>query len=284
MLLNRLAPELDQAQVSAKLSTLAHVELYAERSASSFAAFGDIDLSGHSVLDVGCGLGANLMRICSLGARQVTGLDVDFSQVRCANTIVAEHYPELANRLQFVAADAACMPFPSDCFDVLISADTFEHIGHLDRVLRECARVLKPGRSFYLYFLPFYAPWGAHMVNWIRVPWCQVFFAESTLVNVARQLEQEGKSINSRLPQEIRLGLPEGDVIPFVSHLTIGHFQRTVEAMPMWRIITRRLLPPGWRNGYWIPKLLKPMTRVPVLYEMFVASAVFVLQKVENVM
>jgi SAM-dependent methyltransferase len=47
-----------------------------------------------------------------------------------------------------VEADAAYSPFPSDYFASGISNSVLEHIPHLDQVLTETARVLKPGAPF----------------------------------------------------------------------------------------------------------------------------------------
>ena len=277
--LNRLAPDSSQALLVAKADPLAYLELLRGKSASSFAIFGDLNLTGQEVLDVGCGLGTNLVHLCELGARRVTALDIGSLQIRRTKSMLANHYSHLASRLQFVAADAATMPLEDESFDVLISADTFEHVDNLPRVLQECSRVLRPGGYLYAYFPPFYAPWGAHMVNWIRLPWCQVLFAESTIVNAARRIERKGKSINDQLPPETRLDLQEGNVIPFINHLTLHRFRHILANMPMWKVVEMHLLPPAWRTGRWIPKLLRPLTRIPLLQEMFTARAVFVLQK-----
>ncbi len=45
-------------------------------------------------------------------------------------------------------ADGAHMPYPNACFASAISNSVLEHIPHLDAVLAETARVLKPGAPF----------------------------------------------------------------------------------------------------------------------------------------
>ncbi len=44
-----------------------------------------------------------------------------------------------------VCADGAAMPFPDACFASVVSNSVLEHIPHLDAVLQETARVLRPG-------------------------------------------------------------------------------------------------------------------------------------------
>ena len=49
-----------------------------------------------------------------------------------------------------VVADAKNMPFESNSFDTVISLDALEHVDWPRDVVRECARVLKPGGHFFL--------------------------------------------------------------------------------------------------------------------------------------
>ncbi len=277
--LNQLMPDHHQELLLAKHDPLAYMKFFESRSASSFTIFEDLDLNGKEVLDVGCGLGANLAYLHQNGAKQVTGLDISHEQIRPTRSNFKEQYPQYATRTHFVTADAARMPFPDNRFDVLVAADTFEHIDDLHGALQDCLRVIRPSGRLYVYFPPFYAPWGAHMVNWIRLPWCQVLFGEATLVNTARRLEREGKAMNSKLPAETQLDLEEGDTIPFVSHLTVGRFERAVADLPGWQIVQRKLLSLNWRSSSWQSQLLRPLTYLPILQEYFTAKAAFVLQK-----
>lgn len=45
-------------------------------------------------------------------------------------------------------ADGGNMPFPNDYFNAVISNSVLEHIPHIDAVIREVGRVLKPGALF----------------------------------------------------------------------------------------------------------------------------------------
>jgi ubiquinone/menaquinone biosynthesis C-methylase UbiE len=277
--LNDLMPDMHSSLLEAKQDSFSYQRFFAARSKSSFSLFGQLDFEEKNVLDVGCGLGANLVHICDLGAKSVTGLDLSLDQARCTQKMMEIHHPELAGKIRFVAADAAWMPFADSYFDALVAADTFEHIDNLEPALAECARVLKPGGYLYAYFPPFFAPWGAHMVNWIRLPWCQIFFSEQTILNVARKLEANNKSINSQLPQETRLDLGSGNIIPFVSHLTIQRFKHAVVRIKNWKIVKEELLPPNWRTKSLRNKLLQPINNIPYIQEMFTAKAVFVIRK-----
>jgi SAM-dependent methyltransferase len=277
--LNRQAPEAHAALLRAKQNPIAYQQFFAARSTSSFATFGNLDFTGLDVLDVGCGLGANLVHLYKLGARTITGLDISVSQAACTKEILQQNRPDIAPKVRFIGADAAYMPFANDSFDALVAADTFEHIDALDEALTECARVLKPNGRLYAYFPPFYAPWGAHMVNWIRLPWCQLLFSEETILNVAREMDLAGQSINSQLPLETRLDLGSDNRIPFVSHLTVHRFQQAVNKISNWEIVQTKLLPPNWRTSHWSRQFIQPINQLPLLREMLTAKAVFIIQK-----
>ena len=277
--LNNRIPETHQALVQAKEEPAAYQRFFAARSTTTFANFDNLDLTGLHVLDVGCGLGANLFHLHQLGAKSITGLDISVDQATCTKKLLRDNWPDVAGRVGFVGADAANMPFAQNSFDALVAADTFEHINALDAALSECARVLKPNGRLYAYFPPFYAPWGAHMVNWIRLPWCQLLFSEETILRVAREMEARGESVNSKLPPETQLDLGSGKRIPFVSHLTVRRFQQAVGRIPNWRIVDTKLLPPNWRTSSWSRRIVQPINQLPLAQEVFTAKAVFVIQK-----
>ena len=117
------------------------------------------------------------------------------------------------------------------------------------------------------------------MVNWLDLPWCQVLFSEGTVLDVARQLEREGRAANSQLPEETRLDLGSGQTIPFVSHLTVTGFLQVVQATPGCAIRRQALMPPGWRANRLPSRLLRPLTRIHMTREIFTAKAVFVLER-----
>lgn len=277
--LNKLAPPANRSLLEAKGDALAYMRFFEARTATSFAPFGQLDLEDKVVLDLGCGLGGNLAFIHQQGPAHVTALDITFGQIQPTEQAFARHYPDYYDRTYFVTGDATSMPFANGCFDALVSTDTFEHIDDLPAALAECVRVLRPGGLVYINFPPFLAPWGAHMVNWLDLPWCQVFFSEETLLDAARQLEREGTATNCHLPEETRLDLGDGQRIPFVSHLTVADFLDAVRTTPHCAIRRQVLMPPGWRGNGWSSKLLRPLTRVPSLREMFTAKAVFILER-----
>jgi SAM-dependent methyltransferase len=50
----------------------------------------------------------------------------------------------------YVAADAARMPFQSQCFDLIVSNHSLEHFPELERTVREIGRVLRPEGALFI--------------------------------------------------------------------------------------------------------------------------------------
>lgn len=104
-------------------------------------------------LDIGCGRGAVLL----LAARRVpagraVGVDVWRRRDQTGNTrTAAEHNATLegvADRVEFVDADARDLPFPDESFDVVVSSLAIHNIASTDgrnQALGEAVRVLRPG-------------------------------------------------------------------------------------------------------------------------------------------
>ncbi len=272
--LNRFAPLVNRALLTAKSDPNHYRDFLQTRSESSFELFGDLNLEDKLVLDVGCGMGSNIKYLYACGARVVVAFDIDLCQLRNTRAAFVDSVQTC-----LLAANAEWMPFRNDVFDVLVATDTFEHLRDVEAVLRECYRVLRPGGELLLYYPPFYAPWGAHMVNWIRVPWCQVFFSESTIMRVARRLELEGSATNNLLPPETRLDLQDGETIPFVNHLTLRRFRESLTCVPGWQITKSQRFPPGWRSKGILTKALRILVSLPLLQEIFTSKAVFILYK-----
>ncbi|HXG34280.1 MAG TPA: class I SAM-dependent methyltransferase [Bryobacteraceae bacterium] len=95
------------------------------------------DVEGKTVVDVACGTGRWLVRMAQRGAR-VFGVDFCLEMLACARG-----KPGLAGRL--AAADARRLPFPDASADVVLFTLALGHIVPLREVIRELARLAKPG-------------------------------------------------------------------------------------------------------------------------------------------
>jgi len=135
-----------------------------------------VDFGGfkdRAVLEVGCGIGIDLLRFAQGGAR-VTGIDLAQTAIDLARKNFALHgidvddpsaasaaagaraapgaasTPRAASsaanghaRLQ--VANGEALPFPNDSFDVVYGHGVIQYTADASRLIAECRRVLKPG-------------------------------------------------------------------------------------------------------------------------------------------
>jgi len=99
----------------------------------NFIKDGDICLDAAS----GSGYGSELI---SKKAKEVVGLEMDEHALKFAK----DHYQN--DKIVFRKADLTQpLDLPGDCFDIIVSIETIEHIPDHDAMLSEFKRVLKPG-------------------------------------------------------------------------------------------------------------------------------------------
>jgi 2-polyprenyl-3-methyl-5-hydroxy-6-metoxy-1,4-benzoquinol methylase len=100
---------------------------------------------GATVLDFGAGTGWLSRMLTQLGC-QVALLDVSPTALRIARELY-ERVPIVGDRPapQFLVFDGARIQLPEESVDRIVSFDAFHHVPNPEAVLREFARVLKPG-------------------------------------------------------------------------------------------------------------------------------------------
>lgn len=98
------------------------------------------DVTGSSIVDVGCGTGGLLRRLASCGAERLTGVDESPGMLEVARA----HSGEMAG-LEFMEASAESLPPGDGEFDVALSCIAFHHFPDPGGALQEMRRVLKPG-------------------------------------------------------------------------------------------------------------------------------------------
>ena len=97
----------------------------------------------HWVLDVGSGLGGPARYLARTFGCRVMGLDVSIVNYQRAVQLTRECGME--DRVDFRHGSALDMPFKAETFDVVWGIDAWAHVTDKDRLMQECARVLKPG-------------------------------------------------------------------------------------------------------------------------------------------
>ena len=106
-----------------------------------------IELSGLSVLDIGCGIGGVDLHLArEHGAARVIGIDIDAVLVERCNQL-AEKY-QATQQLQFRCVEPGPLAFEAASFDVVTSKDSIIHITDKQELARDIFRVLQPGGWF----------------------------------------------------------------------------------------------------------------------------------------
>jgi SAM-dependent methyltransferase len=96
---------------------------------------------GQRLLEVGCGIGTDLVRFASGGAR-VTGVDLAQTAIELAGKNFGLH-GLAAEELR--VANGEDLPYPEASFDVVYGHGVVQYTADAARLIRECHRVLKPG-------------------------------------------------------------------------------------------------------------------------------------------
>ncbi len=281
------------------------------------------------VLDLGCGAGGKSVYYATLGA-QVTGVDL-VEDYRCkAEALAAEKGVRGLARpgqeadpgntgsgdtgpgqnagsgnsgpgqnagsgsFTFVCADAANTGLPDAGFDTIIASDAMEHFPDPEGVLRECARLLRPGGRLFISFPPYGHPYGAHVSDLIGVPWAQLLFSDNDIAAaysvLAADVPNGQKRVDLRFSRD-----PDGRwQNTYINRMTLRRFAKIkasiteedgqttrgdkgpkasspAESRPSFRCLLYREIP--------LRRWLLPLARLPLTREYFVRMAVCVLER-----
>jgi len=103
---------------------------------------------GHKVIDIGCGLGADLARIVPLIAPDGHAVGIDSNPLTLATAKVRLDSIPTTAQVDLRVADVYRIPFPDNYFDAAHAERLFLHLAEPVQAIREVARVLKPGGRF----------------------------------------------------------------------------------------------------------------------------------------
>jgi O-methyltransferase StaMB len=110
---------------------------------------GKLDVApGETVLDLGCGMGQPAIRLARETGVRITGISVSTNDVERANTLARSE--GLSDTVTFQRADAMSLPFPAGSFDAVWAVESVLHMPDREHVLRQVARVLRPGGQLVL--------------------------------------------------------------------------------------------------------------------------------------
>lgn len=104
------------------------------------AVMGFNDFGGARLVEIGCGMGTDLLQFARGGAH-CTGVDLTPRSVEISRL----HFDLYQMRADFVLSDAESLPFGSESFDVVYSNGVLHHTPGTAEAVREVHRILKPG-------------------------------------------------------------------------------------------------------------------------------------------
>ncbi len=146
---------------------------------------------GLRVLDLGCGAGWLSLELARQSAH-VTGLDISPTNLALARYMAdsnARNFPflyqgfagmpcrlEAFGSTEYAFADLNTVDLPAAAYDVVVVWDSLHHVSHLERLLEQVRRTLKPGGIFLGMDHAFATP-RTEAFNQAVLPWLDEFYA-----------------------------------------------------------------------------------------------------------
>lgn len=239
-------------------------------------------LADKIALDLGCFTGGRSVAWYErYGLRCIHGIDVEQEYIDAAAQFAASKH--IAAR--YHVAKGEQLPFEDDQLDAVLSFDVFEHVQDVQRTLRECHRILKPGGRLFVVFPGYFHPTEHHLALATRLPGIHYIFSGKTLVRAYHELlEERGAQsywYRRRSPQLERW--ERGNTI---NGTTFAKFRKLITGTE-WKTLLHSTKPIGsiGRNAAKLrtAAVLSPAfglaARVPGLREIFLHRITYILEK-----
>lgn len=164
------------------------------------------------VVDFGCGTGVLTVELARW-AGHVTAIDRSESALTKAK---AEAGRRKLKNITFLAADLEHLPIPTGSVDLVVISQSLHHVSHIEAVLAEGARLLKPGgRMVVLELMP-------HEETWVRAR-----LGHEHLGFDPRAVEAAMRAVGLDCEEEV---LPSSASSPFKAFLLTGTRRRKTAA------------------------------------------------------
>ena len=242
--------------------------------------FASAAIEGRDVLDFGCGEGDLSFLVSELEPRSVTGVDVDADRVDSARKRSEGFEP--ARRPEFIAASTTTtIDRPDASADLILCFDVLEHILDYPRILPEWRRVLRDDGRVFVWWVPWFHPYGHHIESLVPLPWAHVFFSDRALIRTCERVYDEPEfkpriwdldDDGHKRPNKWR----DLERLPDVNRLTIARFERICRRIGL--SIERRELHGFGSSG--LAKLTRVFTKIPWMREYFTAYVIYELKAV----
>jgi 2-polyprenyl-3-methyl-5-hydroxy-6-metoxy-1,4-benzoquinol methylase len=170
-----------------------------------------------TVLDVGCGVGSELITVVEEGAKNGIGIDIR------ENYKPSEKRAEIlgiGDRVTYTTQHLSEMT--SSSVDVALSQNSFEHYAFPDQILNDTYKALKPGGKMFITFSPpWLHPYGVHMFFMIKRPWAHILFSEKTILTVRKLYRSDG----AERYEDVEGGLNKMTIKKFLEYISHSQFE-----------------------------------------------------------
>ena len=167
-------------------------------------------IAGKTVVDFGCGEGAEAVEMARRGARLVIGIDIREEILQAARQRAISR--GVQNTCLFVSST-------TELADIVVSVDAFEHFADPAEILRIMNTLLQPGGEVLVSFGPtWYHPSGGHLFS--VFPWAHLMFSEKALIRWRSTFKTDGATRFS----EVAGGL---------NQMTIEKFEELIAGSPL---------------------------------------------------
>ena len=216
-LLRRISPGGDNARMDGSV--------YASRSKLETLLGASVwrEIEDKTVVDFGCGVGAEAIEMAQHGARRVIGVDMQERFLQAAREAASR--AGVADRCVFVNR-------VEEQADVIVSLDSFEHFAHPPAILETMRQMLKPTGCVLVSFGPtWYHPLGGHLFS--VFPWAHLVFTEKALIRWRTDFKTDG----ARHFAEVEGGLNQMTIHRFEQMVAQSSFEfAAFEAVPIRRL------------------------------------------------
>ncbi len=223
---------------------------------------------GKTVLDVGCGGGGKTIYYASQGVEKIYGLEI-LEKYR-EDALKLARIKGVADKFEFIVADAANTGFKDNSIDTIIMNDAMEHVDKPLEVLNECYRILKQGGKLFVNFPPYYHPYGAHLSDALGVPWVHILFSEKTLISVYKDLVKFLPDGEERISFRISRDDNGREYFSYINKMTITKYNKILKNTKFKSIYYKEEP---------LRSALKVLTRIPIIKELTVKMVVGILSK-----
>ena len=219
----------------------------------SFAQQAIPDFLGHirgkNVLDYGCGLGWQSVRMALSGAKSVTGFDLDEKRLNYARQLASAS--GASHNTNFISE------LPKEQFEVTVSLCSFEHFANPEQELRKMSDLTECNGYILIAFAePWFSHSGSHMNDYIRIPWINLLFPERVVMQARRKYRQDGAQRYEA-------------VVGGLNKMSVSRFERIIQRSGL-KVVHKRLYP-----TLGIPLVI----HVPVIRELLTSACACVLNK-----